>query len=164
MTLVPPFRHGYTIFCDDIRPEVGNKISYMGVYNGLFIPDQALPMALPKLVAAVHFLEPAADAPLDLTVRVFGPGQEDEDDPLFQLLVPNSAPVNKDLVPDLPLEKQVRQLVIPVTFTPFVINSAGRMRAHVQRGDEIYPCGSLLITDVGGLSVASASDGASPSS
>ncbi len=42
----------YTIFCDDLRQEVGNKVSYMGVYQGMmFVP--AFPVALPKLCAAV---------------------------------------------------------------------------------------------------------------
>jgi hypothetical protein len=42
----------YTIFCDDVRAEVGNKISYMGVYQGVMFVD-AFPLALPRLCVAV---------------------------------------------------------------------------------------------------------------
>ena len=42
-------RHLEVIFCDDIREEVGNKISYMGVYSAdLTVP--VLPIVLNKLL------------------------------------------------------------------------------------------------------------------
>lgn len=41
-----------TIFCDDIRQEVGNKVSYMGVYSSeLTVPTT--PIVLPKLCVAI---------------------------------------------------------------------------------------------------------------
>src|SRR5208282_5784869 len=46
------------IFCDDIRQEVGNKLSYMGCYTGqMFV--QAFPLALPKVCVAMHAVTPA---------------------------------------------------------------------------------------------------------
>jgi hypothetical protein len=44
----------YTILCDDIRHEVGNKLSYMGVYNEVRFAK--LPSALPKLALGVTLL------------------------------------------------------------------------------------------------------------
>jgi hypothetical protein len=47
-----------TIFCDDVRLEVGNKFSYMGCYTGqLFV--HALPLTLPKLCVAMQAVTPA---------------------------------------------------------------------------------------------------------
>jgi hypothetical protein len=44
-------RHVETLFCDDIRHEVGGKLSYIGVYSGgLFV--RAFPVTLPKLCLA----------------------------------------------------------------------------------------------------------------
>ena len=40
------------IFCDDVRDEVGDKSSYMGVY-GPVIGVQYAPSVLPKLIVAV---------------------------------------------------------------------------------------------------------------
>jgi hypothetical protein len=35
MTLLPsPDVWGYTIFCDDIREEIGGKVSLIGIYAG----------------------------------------------------------------------------------------------------------------------------------
>jgi len=28
----------YTLFCDDVRLEVGNKLSYMGVFQTIIVP------------------------------------------------------------------------------------------------------------------------------
>lgn len=53
--------HGYTIFCDDIREEVGNKISYMGRYiSELNVTGTRTPigLALPKFCAAVQLVVP----------------------------------------------------------------------------------------------------------
>lgn len=43
----------HTIWCDDIRQEVGNKPSFMGVYTGGIVIDQ-LPAVLPRLCAWTH--------------------------------------------------------------------------------------------------------------
>jgi hypothetical protein len=40
----------YTLFCDDVRLEVGNKLSYMGVFQ---VPQ--LPVWLPKLAVVNHW-------------------------------------------------------------------------------------------------------------
>lgn len=46
-------KHLTAIFCDDIRREEGNKLSYMGVYGGdLLVPS--FPAVLPKLCIAMR--------------------------------------------------------------------------------------------------------------
>jgi hypothetical protein len=67
-------RHVETLFCDDIRHEVGGKLSYIGVYSGgLFV--RAFPVTLPKLCLAVRILTPA-NAPLrSLTLQVLKDGE-----------------------------------------------------------------------------------------
>ena len=63
-------RHIQTIFCDDIRHEVGNKVSYMGVYNGQLLVPQ-FPTLLPKLVVVTSVVT-SVDEPFEqLTVRLF---------------------------------------------------------------------------------------------
>lgn len=42
-----------TIACDDIRHEVGNKMSIMGIYNDIVVKD--VPHILPKISLAVIF-------------------------------------------------------------------------------------------------------------
>jgi len=43
----------YTLFCDDVRLEVGNKLSYMGVFQTIMVPQ--LPVWLPKLAVVNHW-------------------------------------------------------------------------------------------------------------
>ena len=42
----------YTLLCDDVRLEVGNKLSYMGVFQSIIVPQ--LPVWLPKLAVVNH--------------------------------------------------------------------------------------------------------------
>ena len=43
----------YTLFCDDVRLELGNKLSYMGVFQNIVVPQ--LPVWLPKLAIVNHW-------------------------------------------------------------------------------------------------------------
>jgi len=55
-------RVAYCHFCDDVRVEIGNKTSLMGIYGGeLLVP--AMPTMLPKL-AVVIFVRTPIDQPM----------------------------------------------------------------------------------------------------
>src|SRR5678816_3810076 len=43
----------YTLFCDDVRLEVGNKLSYMGVFQNIVV--QQLPVSLIKFAVVNHW-------------------------------------------------------------------------------------------------------------
>jgi len=43
----------YTIFCDDVRLEVGNKLSFMGVFQNIMV--QQLPASLIKFAVVSHW-------------------------------------------------------------------------------------------------------------
>ena len=43
----------YTIFCDDVRLEVGNKLSFMGVFQNIMV--QQLPASLIKFAVVNHW-------------------------------------------------------------------------------------------------------------
>jgi hypothetical protein len=62
-------RHLEVIFCDDIREEVGNKLSYMGVYSAdLTVP--VLPIVLNKLCIVVRAITNNSDPFESLNVSV----------------------------------------------------------------------------------------------
>ncbi|HSV32819.1 MAG TPA: hypothetical protein VLH87_01745 [Pyrinomonadaceae bacterium] len=52
-TAQPKLELVYTLFCDDVRLEVGNKLSYMGVFQSIVVPQ--LPVWLPKLAVVNHW-------------------------------------------------------------------------------------------------------------
>ena len=43
----------YTLFCDDVRLEVGNKLSFMGVFQNIVV--QQLPVSLIKFAVVNHW-------------------------------------------------------------------------------------------------------------
>ena len=43
----------YTLFCDDVRLEAGNKLSFMGVFQNIMV--QQLPMSLIKFAVVTHW-------------------------------------------------------------------------------------------------------------
>lgn len=57
------------IWCDDVRQEVGNKASYMGVYHQMLVPS-ALPAVLPKLCAVISITTPVSRPFQALHVRL----------------------------------------------------------------------------------------------
>ncbi|SUD65831.1 Uncharacterised protein [Pandoraea pnomenusa] len=66
-------RHIEAIFCDDIRNEIGNKMSFMGVYlNDMHVSD--FPITIPKLCifASVHTAIEKPFKELELVVRKDG--------------------------------------------------------------------------------------------
>ena len=62
-------RFVHAIFCDDIRQEIGNKVSLMGCYQGeLFVPF--VPLMLPKLCVQVTIFTTVERPLKSLTVRL----------------------------------------------------------------------------------------------
>lgn len=69
-------RYGYCVFCDDIRTEAGEKLSFMGCYNGVMIVPSQFPFSLPKFCAHVTLVT-SADEPYDsIILRCYAPGEE----------------------------------------------------------------------------------------
>lgn len=59
-----------TIYCDDVRQEVGGKLSLIGVYNGVMYVQQ-FPVTLPKLWVVATFVASKDEPPKSLKFRVF---------------------------------------------------------------------------------------------
>ena len=62
-------RYAHATYCDDIRQELGGKLTLVGVYSGsLLVPS--FPVILPKLCLVLQIVT-AADSPLkELKIRV----------------------------------------------------------------------------------------------
>lgn len=50
----PNLKLGYTLLCDDVRLEMGNKLSYMGVFQSIMV--QQLPVSLIKFAVVNHWV------------------------------------------------------------------------------------------------------------
>ena len=58
-----------TTFCDDIRQEIGGKISLIGVYNGVMYVPQ-FPVTLPKLWLMTTLVMPYKEPPHSMKIHV----------------------------------------------------------------------------------------------
>src|ERR1700678_3948072 len=67
-------RVAHCVFCDDIRLELGNKMSYMGVYSGgdLLI-NQPFPVGLAKFCILTWLISDPDDRPTTISLQVVGP-------------------------------------------------------------------------------------------
>ena len=80
-------RYVHTIWCDDIRQELGNKPSFMGVYTGGIVID-ALPIILPRL-SVVSWIVTPKEAPFKrIGIRVV------RDDGIVMVAVEQANPEN----------------------------------------------------------------------
>lgn len=70
---MPSPRVATCIFCDDIRQEVGNKNSFMGIYDTDLIIYAPAPITLPKFAMVVWLICDIDDTPRSFTVTLFGP-------------------------------------------------------------------------------------------
>lgn len=55
-----PESYGITLFCEDIRFELGGKVSYMGIFGQDMTLAAAKPALLPKMAFAIHLSIPSS--------------------------------------------------------------------------------------------------------
>jgi hypothetical protein len=68
----------WAIFCDDVRQELGNKLSYLGIYGpNLIVPS--LPTTLVKLCCVLTIRVPATSPPKRVVFRLLR-----DDDVIFE--------------------------------------------------------------------------------
>jgi hypothetical protein len=120
-------RHLEVIFCDDIRQEVGNKFSFMGIYTSeLTVPG---PVLLPKLCISVKVVTDKDDPFESLEVRIVKGDNE------IELLTTGTIPpMPTDTVVQ---DKNSTRIVVLLTFVlaPFQIDEETiiRVKANTAR-------------------------------
>jgi hypothetical protein len=141
---------GYSLFCDDVRQEVGGKLSYIGVYFGaMFV--QSFPVTFPKFVVSVTFCEPpemTMRRTWAVPIKIFIPGHTD---PIATAEIPPASEQAMDaaLKSDLPPDPDVPKIMmgqVAFAMTPLVLEGPGRIKVRAfYRDDLIIRMGSLRI-------------------
>lgn len=109
------------ILCDDVREEIGNKISLMGIYDdNIVLP--VLPAVLPKLCIYINMIDVSKDVTA-FKVKVSVPGK---DSPI-EFNIP--AQVNHD-VP----KKNAR---IMIALSPFKVTKIGEAKIELMVNEEM---------------------------
>lgn len=121
------------IFCDDMRQEVGNKMSFMGCYQGeLLVPIS--PIALPKLCVFLSLLTPVSRPVRSLRFRLVL-----DDTELSRVDVPKEAWADAHQIS----EAGATRIAISgaMIFSPFLIQKSGvlKVSADTDEGEIIGP-------------------------
>jgi hypothetical protein len=141
-------RYGYSIFCDEIRNEVGGKLSFVGCYNAIMFTAKAFPITLPKFCIHFHVFSPVTQPYESLISRCYVPGQTD---PVAEEAV--GVPTLHDqmsLLADLPGNGGAPPCIVvaaSLVFTPFEIPEPGmiQIRALINGGPGELQVGSLTV-------------------
>jgi hypothetical protein len=126
-------RHIQTVFCDDIRHELGGKFSYIGVYSGvLFVPT--FPATLSKLCLAMNVLTPADRPFAKLTVRLLKDEEVLVEGTLDDAQLSAAVDVPAD---DVMAKDRILALQSVIVFSPFVLEGPCtlRVRAATEEGE-----------------------------
>lgn len=137
-------RYGYSIFCDDIRTEVGEKLSLIGVYNGvLYLPE--LPFTLPKLCAQVAMVTNANEPFQSIKLLCLLPGEEA---PLLSQQLDAAQLAEQDAVRENEeISEEAPDIVVGASliFSPLRIKSEGLIKIHAVIDGQTAQIGALQI-------------------
>jgi hypothetical protein len=141
---------GFTLFGDDIRAELGGKLSLMGMYQAdMFFPsNMQLPTILPKLVILIMYYEITAHSRKSSLSRYhMAPKIMFSSTFQFQERMSSQAQIAEE-TPEKELER-IFNIRMPVAFSPFNIDKMGRLRVRAHYSDrKILKLGSLLLRQV----------------
>ncbi len=121
-----------TIFCDDIRMEVGNKTTLVGIYNSVMIIENDLPYVLPKLCVSATVKAPKGMEFKELDFKLFKDNEEitgnkiTAEDLEKQRLAYENDP-----------DSQVCIFTVYLTVQPFVIDKSCEMKLVVETESEL---------------------------
>jgi hypothetical protein len=152
-----PDIYGYTIFCDDIRDEMGGKHSLIGSYGGLMIVHVPFPATLSTFALAVTVLQRRSIFNPNLNIRIFLPGDSD-DQPSIQGQFGEAVDLSgaaeaavaqtEALHPDATdqLEEGYLTMVAHMKFAPLVMKQQGIVKVRAIIGDNTYRLGGMRVS------------------
>ncbi|OHS09312.1 hypothetical protein HMPREF3289_01200 [Pseudomonas sp. HMSC75E02] len=123
-------RQLFTLYCDDIRTELGGKVSYMGCYAGVMYVPQ-FPATLPKLCMFLKATSPSTQPFGRVTVRVLYNDKvigEQEIDPMSE---PEPAPDDS--------RKRLHTIRVHFIFSPAMLPEPGLIKVRFidEKGKEM---------------------------
>jgi len=138
-TAESPDVFGNTVFCDDIREEVGGKVSLIGAYMGGMNVHSPFPATVVKFAFAISLWQRHTRYRRNISFRVYLPGDEDETPSIESQLE----------APPIPEEATHTPFVViraNLSLTGMVIKEAGPIRVRAFMDGVLYPIGSLMVT------------------
>jgi hypothetical protein len=129
----------WATFCDDVRQEVGNKLSYIGVYGPeLIVPS--FPATLPKLCCVFNLRISPECMPRKLAFRLYR-----DEEIIFEAEQP---PASEEALKELALridDSQWIWIALVAQLAPFQIPRAAVLRARAMVDDQEVKGGALRL-------------------
>lgn len=143
----PALPGGYAIFADDIRQELGGKITLVGTYSTELIARGTPPFLLPQFCMMIVFRDDPDALPKDVTLRVLRLGS-DKEEVLWDQEVHLPKPEEHQLAPkpanDPHFRRMVELLAFP-RFIPFTFTEECRIAVRAYVGKDEIRIASLLV-------------------
>ncbi len=128
-------RYAHAIYCDDIRQELGGKITLVGIYTGKCL-IQTIPGILPKLCISISMAAPKTDPFRSIQVSAVFAGTEVVKMELDESQIHHILEANPSIEPK---ERKAMTLVLMGVISPFSVPSAGRLKVTVTAdGRDLY--------------------------
>src|SRR5438067_2113936 len=141
---------GFTIFCDDIRQEIGGKTSLIGIYESIMIIHVPFPATLPKFGFHIEMFEPAnltlqRDFPIEFRISL--PGDEEDKPSLLGTLAadPERAKEAFNNLASRPTAHRpgLAHITTNLVSAPFSLKEPGLIRVRAKYTDDDRRCGNL---------------------
>lgn len=140
---------GISIFCDDIRFEQGNKLTFVGCYGTEMLISGPLPALLPRLGIFVQLRLPAGTSSPS-QIRVYFPDSKD-DEPAYvmDIAAPSAETIKKSQETPSPDIVPILASNVPILLGPVVIAMEGLIKVRVEWGGKTIKAGTIKIRHVG---------------
>jgi hypothetical protein len=150
MTLLDgPDFYGTTIFCDDIRHEAGNKITFVGTYKRSLRIHGEFPFSLPKFGLGITYIQRSTAFIKPNKFLVYMPG--DGDTASIEADYTDEVPADAfDLRHDIKENEAIVTLGAQLLFSPFLIKEPGLIKVRVTRGDDLVRLGAIEVKPAAG--------------
>lgn len=147
-------RYGLTHFCDDIRHEIRNKVSLMGLYGPVLILPE-FPCVLNKICFAIHLTTPANQPFEKMCIRIeYKRDKHDEIDILYQQDVdkPTLTASNEALEQSIKIENKYNEnhtRLLRATYHLMIdhplFEDAGLLSVRAETECDVIKAGSLIV-------------------
>lgn len=134
-------RYLHSLYCDDVRMEVGGKMTFVGVYQSQLIVQQAGPVGLPKLCIVATAQTPKSEPFEKLSFKLF------KDDEVIQTIdVPSDGLVGVNGTADEDPNGAFHIFGAVIALQPFNIDKSCVLRVRAETEAEVLEASALRVT------------------
>ncbi|MBK6007625.1 hypothetical protein JJB11_16115 [Ramlibacter ginsenosidimutans] len=137
-TLQDAGRTAFSLFCDDLRQEVGGKQTLVGVYSGAQVEiNQAPPLILPRMCVVTHIFTPLTSPFKRLAIDARWNGA------VLQRVEPEVNWLAEIQKMKGPPDAKVWNVQAALVLQPFAVSEAGVLRMYVTMDNEEFESNGL---------------------